>query len=74
MRWQSRVAVPLKAMCSTTWLMPLCRRGSCRLPVRTKTLRLAVSRQGIGSATARKPLARVKSTGAARRGRSGRGG
>jgi hypothetical protein len=36
--WQVRPCVPLKAMCSTTWLMPLRVRLSCRLPVRTNTL------------------------------------
>jgi hypothetical protein len=59
MRWQSRVAVPLKAMCSTTWLMPLSRALSCRLPVRMNTLSDTVARQGMSMATRRKPLGRV---------------
>ena len=57
--WQSRPCVPLKAMCSTKWLMPFRRRLSWLLPVRTKTLTLAVCRCGRRIVTTRTPLARV---------------
>ena len=41
--WQSRERVPLNAMCSMKWLMPLLRALSCWLPLRTKTLTAAVA-------------------------------
>ena len=77
MRWQSRVAVPLKAMCSTTWLMPFSARASCWLPVRTKTLTLAVWRRGMRMTSTRTPLGSVarwvsSSTVFTGRGRQGR--
>src|SRR5436309_2146776 len=59
MRWQSRVCVPLKAMCSTKWLMPLTRALSCWLPARTNTLTLALPRCGSRMATTRAPLGSV---------------
>src|ERR1700761_565600 len=58
-RAASRVVVPLKAMCSTTWLMPDSRALSWPEPVRTNTLALALASQGMWIVTTRTPLGRV---------------
>ncbi len=59
MRWQSRSWVPLNAMCSTMWLMPLSRALSCWLPVCTTTLTSTVCRCGVRMASTRTPLSSV---------------
>jgi hypothetical protein len=59
MRWQSRVSVPLNAMCSTKWLMPFNRLLSCWLPLRTNTLTLAVCSCGSAMVTTRTPFVSV---------------
>ena len=61
-RAASRVVVPLKAMCSTTWLMPFSRALSWPLPVRTNTLALALASQGMAMVTTRTPFDKVVRT------------
>src|SRR5690349_5570889 len=51
-----RVAVPLKAICSSMWDTPICWGCSLRLPVFTHIPTAALSRPGIGSLTTVKPL------------------
>src|ERR1700759_5209377 len=51
-----RVAVPLKAMCSSRWEMPIWPGVSLRLPVLTQMPRAALSSWLMGSLTTVKPL------------------
>ena len=54
-----RVAVPLKAMCSSMWEMPISGLDSWREPVPTQTPRAALSRLAMGSVMMVKPLERL---------------
>src|ERR1700710_2872289 len=58
-----RLSVPLKAMCSSTWLMPLLAGVSSREPTRRNTPTLALCTCGTGMASSRTPLGSVRSTG-----------
>src|SRR5687768_14122265 len=60
MRRQSRVAVPLNAMCSRKWLTPLLAALSLREPVATKAPRLTLSRWGMWMLSTRTALGRTE--------------
>ena len=57
-----RVAVPLKAMCSSTWAMPLVAGVSSREPTRRKTPTLTLWTWGMGTASSLTPLGSVRRT------------
>ena len=54
-----RVRVPLNAMCSSMWAMPLSSANSWRVPQATQMPRAADSTSGIASTATRRPLERV---------------
>src|SRR5678816_4289539 len=54
-----RVLVPLKAMCSSMWAMPLSSADSWRVPQATQMPSAADSTSGIASTATRRPLGRV---------------